>query len=1187
MTTTLPLFWHLSEASKKERLDASVKLIGALEQFQAQFVPQPAPGTSGSDDEEGDEDGVLKSDGLDILNAQDVSYSIRRLVRGLASPRESSRLGFAVALTELLSRINTVTCAQILNIVMDSSKYQGSMTGQEERDVLFARLFGIMSIVQSGLLVRTDPLSTSASSATLPSTLSSYEEVLSQLLILGEKKSWLRESAWFTIKLAVDAIEESEVSWKNEAIESTLKQLFIDNKICSPEKVALALKLQDLASHRNRNDLFSPPFKNSDLFSSANLQALSRILKGSTTDEDGEKDPSKAPSGSWKPELHFVWDIIFDQLLPGPNGKPSRGSFQEFYRVVVDESLFSSTSSPQRKYWGFQVFQKALKRVNEDSMPMLFTKNFMRSWINHLSKQDRYLHKIALQTVKELQAFVQDKPQLGFALILQLTGVNGNQQFDKITKTKTVESVLASLDAQGIKNYIDYILTQTDESDGDLNIATMNARRTWIIDQLGVLIQNGRLPKEDEWVQSILDWLALHGLFVVKKKSSKSPIQALRSIPKPAFSEEHRQQCRSKLLTSLSNLNAQTTVVKSGEKATKASAVASDGKFWVAKVLETIQQLENDSKHVSSLAEADEGEQQLRVRAREVVETLRAVNERQQETAKGAELLLLAITLQHYCLAEEGDLDLESFESCIESASRMFPKQGTSKKAKKVTEDLAEPEDAAFEPIDVLVDTIIGYLEKSTAYMRSVSNQVFTLLSGSVKGTTIDLIVTQLERRDPAKLAEEQDEEMDDEDEDGDVDSEQESSSDSESDVDAGMGDDSNDEEVDAQIRAKVEEALRINGIDPPTGDTDDDEDEELMDDDQMMAIDEQLAQVFRSAAGERKTKDVDAQREATHFKNRVLDLVDIFIKKQSSSPLILRLISPLVELIAGTGQDERQLSDKAKGILRTRIGKAKETPSQADLEEVRSIAGNLHTRARKTASSDFLGILSQSSLYVSKVLINLEDEKSVIDMYRESLVDFVTRKNSHLNATYFNEFFQRFPAQSWTLRTDLLDLASKAVNAYRQSQVLQLLQRLVPVMAEHEKEALEFLPLLRKLLIDTATDACSRRTDLTAPQMKELLKLGLVGVRQTQRFAPQEMEDIWKPKSWKALQEKIGASSRFGTSPALQKMCEQIARASQTAVESKTKPLQSKRKADEVTEEIKDKHSSPKKAKRKKAKVA
>jgi DNA polymerase phi len=106
MSTTLPLFWHLSSSSKKERVDASVKLIGALEQFQAQFVPKNISDTaSGSepDEEEDDEEGTGKSDGLDALNAQDVSYSIRRLVRGLASPRESSRLGFAVALTEVSS----------------------------------------------------------------------------------------------------------------------------------------------------------------------------------------------------------------------------------------------------------------------------------------------------------------------------------------------------------------------------------------------------------------------------------------------------------------------------------------------------------------------------------------------------------------------------------------------------------------------------------------------------------------------------------------------------------------------------------------------------------------------------------------------------------------------------------------------------------------------------------------------------------------------------------------------------------------------------------------------------------------------------------------------------------------------------------------------------------------------------
>jgi len=65
-------------------------------------------------------------------------------------------------------------------------------------------------------------------------------------------------------------------------------------------------------------------------------------------------------------------------------------------------------------------------------------------------------------------------------------------------------------------------------------------------------------------------------------------------------------------------------------------------------------------------------------------------------------------------------------------------------------------------------------------------------------------------------------------------------------------GVDSDDAEVDLELRNKIEEALKINGIEPATGETDS-EDEEFMDDDQMMAIDEQLAQVFRSRTNEKK----------------------------------------------------------------------------------------------------------------------------------------------------------------------------------------------------------------------------------------------------------------------------------------------------------------------------------------------
>lgn len=111
--TLLPLFWELASADKQSRINSSVKLISALEQFQEKFLSQGNPkadeseassedeGESGDGNDKGIEEYTASSRKLDKDNAADISYSIRRLIRGLASPRESSRLGFAVAFTEV------------------------------------------------------------------------------------------------------------------------------------------------------------------------------------------------------------------------------------------------------------------------------------------------------------------------------------------------------------------------------------------------------------------------------------------------------------------------------------------------------------------------------------------------------------------------------------------------------------------------------------------------------------------------------------------------------------------------------------------------------------------------------------------------------------------------------------------------------------------------------------------------------------------------------------------------------------------------------------------------------------------------------------------------------------------------------------------------------------------------------
>jgi hypothetical protein len=287
MSTTLELFWNLSSSKKKERLDATAKLVVTLHKFQSEFTPPEVSDGEGMSDS-------AQADTLGTLNAQDVSYSIRRLIRGLASPRESSRLGFAVALTEvrpicqalivftdswcakLLSRLDTVTCGQIMTLVLDASKPQGSVSGQEERDNLFAQLFGITSIIQSGLIARNGTVPTSSTSA---SSLESYELIVTTLVALGEKKSWLRESAWWALVSAIEALAKSDVEWKEQGVEATIETIFAKGSGWTPEKLALALRLQAQFPEKDWSRALSPVFKNADILATQNLKVVTKILK--------------------------------------------------------------------------------------------------------------------------------------------------------------------------------------------------------------------------------------------------------------------------------------------------------------------------------------------------------------------------------------------------------------------------------------------------------------------------------------------------------------------------------------------------------------------------------------------------------------------------------------------------------------------------------------------------------------------------------------------------------------------------------------------------------------------------------------------------------------------------------------------------------------------------------------------
>ena len=100
---------------------------------------------------------------------------------------------------------------------------------------------------------------------------------------------------------------------------------------------------------------------------------------------------------------------------------------------------------------------------------------------------------------------------------------------------------------------------------------------------------------------------------------------------------------------------------------------------------------------------------------------------------------------------------------------------------------------------------------------------------------------------------------------------------------------------------------------------------------------------------------------------------------------------------------------------------------------------------------------------------------------------------------------------------------------------------------------------------------------------MKELFKLGIIAIRQTNQISPEKVESIWQPQSWTSLHEDL-VTSHFKNSPALHKMCEQIVRILQKPDAVMKDPAKGKQKRgiDEIsgealTDELKNKRKKMK----------
>ncbi|KAG0749780.1 hypothetical protein G6F57_001649 [Rhizopus arrhizus] len=1045
-TTTLQLYWDLASFDPSVRQRAAHSLIKTLAEFQKTHE-ETLEQIDVADTEEK----------LDALCASDVSYAVRRLIRGLSSSRQGARQGFSLALTELLAIVELISAKLVLDLLFKWTECTGSMKGDEVRDMLFGRLFGLMSIVAAGMISRES------------TTTEDVVRILTSLQEMSTQKSYLAEVCHHVVINMIPYVKDTQ---HQEIAVEKIKELYFNGSVSNVDQLNLVMSLQQL----DNIDLSGPfaNWKSQTILDPTNLPRLARILCE-------VPDDSQDSSSDWKPQLHSVWDPILAVYLES-NQPTNIASFQEFWTVCVDSTLFDTNASHGRKFWGFQLVEKVLSRLSPEQVPLIFTASFMRTFINNLSSDVRFLYNAAKHTAQVIHKVAEENKKVGFALVTQLLGKHGNQNFDRITRTKTVENLLTTMDAEGITSYLEYLAETFIHTQED----AAETSREWVLNQMTLLVTNTKIPKQEEWVVELTQFLMTFAFFEVKTADAKnkSYLKGLHK-PTPALSDatiECAQGRFQAVLVGLSKLSPPSEDQQESLKTRKWNGYTKDYELWVHKVYTIYQTLEK-SKKLKARLQLSKETKAIVQQAIEKAESLDAKkNEEPSDSLeRGFQILLLNIVTHLWINEEEGVSILSELLDCYQ---KIFTEKKTKKKNSKETEE-KQPD-----PVDVIVDILVSFLTNESPVLKNLAERVFEMFSHRLTEQSLkillDILASGEDKQDDELFSEEEDEEDDDVEmiDMDDIDEEEEEEEEEE-------------EDVDEELRQKVEEAMKSQGINA----VDDESDEEL-DDDAMAAFDEKLAEVFKQKKIAKQEK-ATMQQNVIHFKNNVMGLVAIYARKNPTNPLVLTLIVPLLNIIRSTPAKSAtsQFVEKVVAFLKNRLARSTEYPKDIKDDSAIDVLQAVHEFAKHSTSKELSDMYVQLAIYLRKVILgtgadfevfpNLDKkQKTRLDkmmaIYNDSCQLYLSKKSTVFPASMIQQLLQRYPLSSWGLLDTLVTFLDRkaCANNYRLSMACQWASTIVQrtVNKKHEAYNEKFISMLPKLAksINATIEQCSEENSGT-----------------------------------------------------------------------------------------------------------
>ncbi|KKY23009.1 putative dna polymerase [Phaeomoniella chlamydospora] len=946
----------------------------------------------------------------EAATSDQVSTALRRLIRGLCSNRKAARIGFSIALTEFLSQIFDFTQAQrgfdasqAVEFLKSQTAPSESVSKQDERDHYFGRLFGAEAFLKSRILF-TD----SATPALIT--------LLDLICELANKKPWMRQECGWVLYGCIAG--SSQIG--SDVAETILSALNSHKLIRSPEGVAIWLAVtQKFPKAMLPRDVW----KHDNPLHKKENALLAKVMRDATPRGDDESKGQEAQgSATWNATLHFAWPAVLRILYEnidkdGESTKSKLIPFEQFWAEVVDASLFASSSSSERKHTGFLVSIAAINNAPPAALRFLLRGNFLRALINQSASGERLLHRAAQRTVHALLTRSTESPEASATILRALlSSTEGGATFDQVTKTKTLEKLVTSVKPETMEDVVD-ALTAFLQQPGTLDDKQAHAKRVGAAD---LLVQAFSQTFAEGWTEEIGEDSRAKILKAFATLSYFVPpgdLPAKKSSISPPLASSTRQILQARLSSCLER------AMKS-----KASAMAS-----MDVVVGELRRSGKEPDEVKSAVEMDEGVRGALSTAWTVLTSLQKQKPTTSPYLQAVKLLFSLSVLQVY----NGDPDavqiLEELEGFIADSA----------------------EKSHSESADGIIEILLSFSSQPSKFLRRITIQVFQNFAPSITDSGLQSLTRILEADEsvkgqqelfdaqPSDIEEEEDGSSDDEDDATSLDSDVEmldsdveeisaqnetsdskssredgSSSSGEDDADDNDDEDGEDDEL-AAFDAKLAAALRTrkpqDDLDAP--ESSDSASDSTMSDSEMEALDGALSSVFaaRKAAASKKKENKDARSNIIQFKNRVLDLLEVYLKQEHLNPLCLGLINPLLNAASPQYTKTNQISTRCTQLIRdycTRCKGTKNLPQPIDPSFLFPLLSTLHSTFAAapivSLPTHVTTTASQASILIIKVLASLSPEKNIpklVEMYAELRKKQLLEKDRKIGAGWFTDW--------------------------------------------------------------------------------------------------------------------------------------------------------------------------------------